>query len=209
LDAHQILKQFDDLRSGESLILDAGEPLQQLLHRLQNEKPRAFAWNTLEQGPDRFRVEVVRLPEEEANSIAAYLQRDHRRLDVLWEETGRRVRAAQLDEAKSRFAEFAVGLQTHIAQEETVLFPLFERATGAMGPTTVMKEEHLEILRLLDDIGAALSASDQSAFDGCGADLQAVLREHNMKEENVLYPRSDAGVGKQGAAEAIRQMQLQ
>jgi len=61
------------------------------------------------------------------------------------------------------------------------------------GPTGVMRYEHMEIIRLLG-IVAALFESGQPAreeFDRVHASLVALLHEHNMKEERIIYPMTD------------------
>ena len=66
------------------------------------------------------------------------------------------------------------------------------------GPTEVMRMEHIEMRDLLDALGAAQPRIDP---EGCRAELEhlrALLQEHNVKEEAVLYPACDQLLGARG-----------
>jgi iron-sulfur cluster repair protein YtfE (RIC family) len=87
-------------------------------------------------------------------------------------------------------------LGRHIDFEEGELFPAFEEASGLRaGPTEVMRAEHAEMRELLAALGAAQPRVDPQ---GCRAELEhlrALLQEHNVKEETVLYPACDQLLG--------------
>ena len=93
-------------------------------------------------------------------------------------------------------AALADELERHIAFEEGELFPAFEEASGLRaGPTQVMRAEHSEMRDLLSALGAAQPRVDPQ---GCRAELEhlrALLQEHNVKEESVLYPACDRLLG--------------
>ena len=55
------------------------------------------------------------------------LGRDHRRLDSILADAKRCLVAGDLPRASARFAEFRDGLDRHIAAEEEILFPAFEK----------------------------------------------------------------------------------
>ena len=59
---------------------------------------------------------------------------------------------------------------------------------GGSGPTAVMRMEHQQMRGLLDQIGEAMDANDaQQALD-IGDTLLMLIQQHNVKEENMLYP---------------------
>lgn len=141
-----------------------------------------------------------------SGSITALLRDDHRRLDAIFSEVKESAGAAGAG-AAARFAEFRAGLERHIDAEEHVLFPAFEAATGThgAGPTAVMRSEHAEIRRLMDEIAAALEREGADRVTPLAA-LTARLAAHNGKEERILYPMSDdlAAAGELRAAIAER-----
>ena len=134
--------------------------------------------------------------ETQVDSAMDYLQADHRRLDGLMGVCKEMAEAGDMKGAATAFAEFRNGLMRHIKIEEGLLFPEFEAATGlvrAGGPTGVMRHEHAEILRLLG-LAKEILESERPApdeFERLRASLVALLREHNMKEERILYPMTD------------------
>jgi hemerythrin-like domain-containing protein len=77
--------------------------------------------------------------------------------------------------------------------EEQLLLPEFERRSGMSGdhgPSVVMRAEHRAIVSLLgvmereiDDPGAPIELSR--------AELRRIQRDHDLKEERILYPALD------------------
>ena len=122
--------------------------------------------------------------------IAAYFEADHDRLDHLFQQFQKKKRL-DYKEAKPYFREFIKGLRRHIVWEEEVLFPFFETKSGmTMGPTEVMRREHRMIGAILDRIHEKVRAADPDT-DREEQELFEVLKPHNDKEENILYPALD------------------
>ena len=87
-------------------------------------------------------------------------------------------------------------LETHFASEEELLFPAFEAATGmTSGPTEVMRGEHRQMRELLAQMQGAVDSRDSDAFGGAAETLLILMQQHNMKEENILYPMCDNALG--------------
>ena len=80
--------------------------------------------------------------------------------------------------------------------EEQELFPRFEAATGmTQGPTQVMRDEHADMRATLAQLHAALDSRDLDEFAGEAETLLIMMQQHNMKEENILYPMCDLRLG--------------
>ncbi|MBE7454439.1 MAG: hemerythrin domain-containing protein [Kofleriaceae bacterium] len=124
-------------------------------------------------------------------TVTGYLSADHDRLDALLEELTALVAAGDLAPAARLLVGFAAGLGRHIRLEDELLFPTFERVTGHDGPTAVMREEHRMIEEHLAGMEAALASRDPAAFTLERAALVAVLGDHNVKEEAIVYPLTD------------------
>jgi len=188
----EVFRTFDALPPGEGFLLVDDHDPKPLLQRLEDERPRAFEWSVLEAGPERYRVEIRRRRENAERSVTQFLGSDHARLDALFELVERHAAQGDFADAVARFSELRCGLERHMAMEEQVLFPTFEERTGIeSGPTEVMRLEHAEIAKLLDEIGVALAEEDTGAFVGAAGELKELLGTHNMKEERVLYPMTD------------------
>lgn len=127
-------------------------------------------------------------------SISEFMEHDHNRLDKLF-DTFKELKHANPNKAKEIFSGFKLDLEKHILWEEEILFPLFETKTGMadVGPTQVMKMEHKEIKRYLHEIFNQITNQNLQTEDMENG-LVEVLTEHNLKEENILYPMIDNSV---------------
>lgn len=138
--------------------------------------------------------------------ITDFMGRDHRRLDSLFREF-QQAKARDPRTAKPAFSEFKARLKKHIAWEEEILFPLFEKQSGmqAGGPTSVMRIEHREIEACLEKIQGRLDrgTADTGEWE---RRLTEVIASHDQKEEQVLYPWIDESVEAGEKKAAIERM---
>jgi len=127
----------------------------------------------------------------EQNTITAFYEQDHDRLDELF-KTFQQLKRSDFAKAKEAFKEFKFGLQRHIVWEEDLLFPLWEKKTGRSeeGPTVVMRVEHRQIAQQLEAIHSKVSEQNPDS-DKEEQTLLDVLGSHNRKEERALYPAID------------------
>ncbi len=125
-------------------------------------------------------------------SIRECLTGDHRACDAAFAATEQAVAAGNWKAARAAFNTLRNAMLAHLAAEEEILFPAFEARTGmTMGPTRVMRAEHAQMRALLDAAGEALAAEDADDYAGNAETLLILAQQHNMKEENVLYPMCD------------------
>jgi len=125
-------------------------------------------------------------------SIKNCMTHDHRRCDDSFAQVEQAVAAQQWDRASVGFSGFASAMRQHFAAEEELLFPAFERKTGmTMGPTQVMRDEHEQMRELITAAQQAVLAKDADDYSGHAETLLIMMQQHNMKEENVLYPMCD------------------
>jgi hemerythrin superfamily protein len=136
-------------------------------------------------------------------SVSGHLTADHRHLDDLFDQARTLVAAGDLGAARSIFERLVSGLRHHIAVEEKFLFPAFDARVAVPGPTTVMRHEHRKIEQLMASASAALESGDADGFAGEASELAAILHAHNLKEERVLYPRTDAALDDAERAELV------
>ena len=87
------------------------------------------------------------------------------------------------------FAEFKTGIARRIRWEEEALFPEFLQRVGGGLETTcdALREEHREVVKLLEAIEAKLSRSD-AATEAEETALQKLLATHNHKEHTIVFP---------------------
>jgi len=125
------------------------------------------------------------------NTISAFFEQDHDRLDALF-QSFQKLKRHDVAKAQETFKEFKLGLQRHIVWEEDLLFPLWEEKTGMSdgGPTFVMRNEHRQIGEQLESIHHKIVQQNPESDQEEQA-LLKLLGSHNLKEERVLYPSID------------------
>lgn len=129
-------------------------------------------------------------------TLQQFLQQDHRACDDLFAVAEQAASGGDLALAKDGFERFRQAVLRHFAAEEGMLFPAFEDATGMrMGPTQVMRMEHEQMRALMDAAVDALESGKTEDFLGQADSLLITMQQHNMKEENVLYPMCDQQLG--------------
>lgn len=88
--------------------------------------------------------------------------------------------------------EFLADVENHFSVEEDTLFPAFEAVTGMVGgPTQMMRLEHAQMRQLMEQLQEASVHQHAQAFSGAAETLLIMMQQHNMKEENILYPMCD------------------
>ena len=129
-------------------------------------------------------------------TIRELLTDDHRQCDDLFAVVEQDVAAGDWEKADAAFARFCAAMLNHFDLEEGTLFPEFEAQTGmTMGPTQVMRSEHRQMRELLAAAEVSLGARDADDYSGYAETLLIMAQQHNMKEENILYPMCDMRLG--------------
>jgi iron-sulfur cluster repair protein YtfE (RIC family) len=124
------------------------------------------------------------------------LPEHHRHCDDLFVAAEDSARRDDWAAAEPAFARFRDHMEAHFAAEEDLLFPAFEAATGmSAGPTGMMRYEHGQMRALLTQLAAACEAHDGETYGGVAETLLMLMQQHNMKEENILYPMCDQALG--------------
>ncbi|AAP86013.1 Hemerythrin-like domain-containing protein (plasmid) [Cupriavidus necator H16] len=123
------------------------------------------------------------------------LVQQHRGCDDALGQLETALRGGDWDLIAGALARLEAELSGNFEAEESRLFPAFERAIGfAGGPTSVMRHEHEEVRVLLDNAREWLELRDGNALAAEIDTLVVLLQQHNVKEENVLFPMCRAQV---------------
>lgn len=126
------------------------------------------------------------------HSIHQVMSHDHKRCDDMFVEAQRYAARKDWAVARQYTDLFIRNVLQHFNHEETVLFPTFEQTTGMQhGPTEIMREEHKTMCDLFDELRQAAAKESASHYLGVAETLFIFMQQHNMKEENVLYPMID------------------
>ena len=87
------------------------------------------------------------------------------------------------------FNDLVKHLKRHMALEEGVLYPAYESAPHApQGPTKALREEHSDIVRLVQDMARIIKTRDsEHVFEGLVL-LESRMIKHHEKEEDIFLP---------------------
>lgn len=130
------------------------------------------------------------------NNISDFMTNNHRDCDNLFAVAEESVGAGKWPKAQTEFDAFRSEMARHLGMEEDVLFPAFDHKTGMeMGPTHVMRSEHNQMRKLIDDMAAKVGAKDADGYLGLSETLMVLMQQHNMKEEQMLYRMMDQTFG--------------
>ena len=116
----------------------------------------------------------------------------HKHCDDLFAAAEAAVNEHRWADGNAAHDRFQAEMLAHFATEEDVLFPAFEAASGMTGgPTQMMRFEHAQMRALLGALATTVAAGDGDGFGGTAETLLILMQQHNMKEENILYPMCD------------------
>lgn len=134
-------------------------------------------------------------------SIKQIMSNDHHHCDELFIETENLVSKGKWQEARPALDHFITAIMKHFEHEEKTLFPAFEDETGmSSGPTEMMRHEHQQMKQLLHNLDQAMNEQNSNAYLGESETLQIFMQQHNMKEEQILYPMIEQSCSPQADA---------
>ena len=124
-------------------------------------------------------------------SISTALSGDHDDIDEALAEVLLATHRRAWEQAAADLQDLLEHLRRHVAIEEDILFPLFDRRLKTVGPTRILRLEHRRLTRSFE---AMLDAIRAHSLDGVSAAIRGVdevLPHHMAKEESILYPAID------------------
>ncbi|MBI5851959.1 MAG: hemerythrin domain-containing protein [Planctomycetes bacterium] len=125
-------------------------------------------------------------------TISAFMTGDHRACDAQLADLESHVEASRWPQARTAWAAFGAAMRCHFRREEEILFLAFERATGGGGgPTYVMRMEHEQMRAAFGQLDVAVRAEDKKRVLALSESLMVLIQQHNMKEEQILYPMAE------------------
>ena len=139
-------------------------------------------------------------------TIAGVMSRHHGMCDALFAQCEAAVLEQRWGDADGYHARFCRAIEAHLGAEESLLFPAFESSTGLQGgPTQVMREEHAQMRGILEQVTEAISERQFETYADLCEMLLILIRQHNLKEENILYPLCDRSLA-QGSQELLSRL---
>lgn len=126
------------------------------------------------------------------DTISKPMVDDHRRCDDLYLAMEKAVSAEEWNTAMPRAKAFEQAMLHHFSVEEERLFPALESASPqAGGPVNVMTMEHVQMRHMIEKLVRSIEQHTRDEAMGIAETLLMTIQQHNMKEENILYPMAD------------------
>jgi len=139
------------------------------------------------------------------SGITSFMTADHKQCDDIFVEFENHISSENWSELASAWQSFTKILNHHLTLEESILFPEFESATGmSQGPSAVMRAEHKQIRSMVNEIQEAINSQDSAQCQGVADTLMIMIQQHNMKEEQMLYPMCDQHLDAQRVLSAFK-----
>ncbi len=125
--------------------------------------------------------------------LSEFMKNDHRSCDAGFANMENAVADENWTNARKQFEKFASDLLHHFDMEEEVMFPAFEaRSENAhCNPTPMMIMEHEQMRNLIKQMRNDIESKDKNHFFGLSETLMMAMQQHNMKEEQMMYPMID------------------
>ena len=123
--------------------------------------------------------------------IADFMSTDHHACDEAFAVAEQAALDNNWGDAETLFNDFRTNIVRHFRMEESELFPALLAANGPAGPVQMMRMEHEQMKTLLEQMASSLAHRDAQGYGGVAETLLIVMQQHNLKEEQILYPMAD------------------
>jgi len=145
-----------------------------------------------------------------AETITGFMNAEHDRLHDLWEQTTAALKADEFERLHGVARDLITAVKRHISVEEQILFPAIESKGKNNEPTDAMRLEHRQMEHMLEHLKPLLTVAELwtgiKAVEGQEIEPGALLRSHENKEHDVLYPLADQLLGVEEARALVTQM---
>lgn len=142
-------------------------------------------------------------------TIVEFMSADHQACDEKFFLAEQAAYAGNWHEADTAFLAFRKSMTHHFRKEKELLFPVFLASGGPNGPVQEMEMEHAQMNNLLKKMSLLVANRDAEGYSSIVETLLILLQQHNLKEEQILYPIADCLLAKGWIALRSRMQSLQ
>ena len=195
--ATKLAEAFEKLSAGATQYFLSKDNPRSVIRELVSTHWGLFDWALLESDASGFLASIRKREQSGPLSLSELMGSDHRRCDELFAQAEQAAQAGDLEQATKLNGQYALGMEHHFGMEEEGFFAEFDRRMGMTGggPVAVMREEHQQIRGMLHRMEEALNQSDLEDYLGAADTMLYLMEQHNMKEEQMLYPMADDAFG--------------
>jgi iron-sulfur cluster repair protein YtfE (RIC family) len=124
-------------------------------------------------------------------TIAKFMSAGHHACDEAFAIAEQAALSNNWSDAETAYNKFRTELAKHFRMEEDKLFPMLISVGGPAGPVQIMRMEHEQMNTLIEQMTGAMVQQDAQGYGGLSETLLIVMQQHNLKEEQMLYPIAD------------------
>lgn len=121
-------------------------------------------------------------------TLVEFMSKEHKACDKSFAIAEEAAFTGNWRAADDAFKTFLACMARHFRMEEDYLFPALIDAGGPAGPIQVMTMEHAQMDGLLVGMASHLASRNLQAYSGQAETLLILMQQHNLKEEQILYP---------------------
>lgn len=199
-----VLRRLGELTGEEHLVVRGSGSKGSLAQQIEQAHLGQYNTGPLQAGPDEFRLEVRPRQVQGERSVSELIGWDQRRLDDILDDVDELAETGDFTGALRRYEDFRAGLKHHIAMEEQILFPLYQKLSlDTEAALAAMYSEHVLIRTLVERVAEALQTGDLPSFARIIENLYAVMDVHDQKEEDVVFPRLDAELARSHTLDTV------
>jgi len=168
-----------------------------------------FDWAPLKEGGTEWIFQIRKREREGSGGLLDMLADEHSRCDELFAQAESAAQEGDLPRTEEIFGRLELGLERHFRMEEEGFFGEVERGMGFMGggPTAVMRDEHQQMRGMLRRMAGTLADGNLDDYMATGETMLFLMEQHNMKEEQMLYPMAEDVLGA-GMEELLKRLTL-
>ena len=148
-----------------------------------------------------------------ADTITGFMDAEHAWLRDLWDQTIAALKAEEFGRLHGLARDLIAAIKRHISVEEQILFPAIESKSKNNEPTNAMRLEHRQMEHMLERLKPLLTVAELwtgiRAIEGQEIEPGALLRSHENKEHDALYPLADKLMDIEEARALVTQMRTE
>lgn len=195
--SERLTAAFEALPSGGLLFFTTAEDPRRVLRQLITNLWGRFDWAPLKEGDSQWLSQIVKRERPGPTGLEDMLIVEHRRCDDLFAEAEAAAQEGDQERTELLFGRLEMGMERHFTIEEEGFFQEVDQRMGLMGggPVAVMRDEHQQMRGMLRRMAGALAESNLEDFLAASDTMIYLMEQHNMKEEEMLYPMAEEVLG--------------
>ena len=125
------------------------------------------------------------------STLSTFMSSGHKTCDEAFAIAEEAALGGNWHQASDAFNAFHNDMAQHFRMEEEIFFPALISSGGPSGPVSIMLMEHAQMTEVIEQMADSVAGPDAEEYGGLSETLLIVMQQHNLKEEQILYPIAD------------------